>query len=83
MNLSLFERARCRICNSVASGEIASDTGEMSHHSFLLEKDGLGFLCSVCDGEVEDAMTDFRIEDQLREDEEADETLVSLEEIYG
>lgn len=68
-NPSLFQNARCTICNSVSSGEIATEYGEMSAHSFCLDPGGMGYLCYECFSEIDEIGSEFDQEDGVNEDE--------------
>lgn len=59
---------RCRICNAVSHGEIASDTGDHSEAAFYEEEDGLGYLCHECYTGITSVIDDFSLDDEFDED---------------
>lgn len=67
MRFKRYEIARCTICNKVSHEEVSSDFGEQVFGSFY-EDEG-GTLCFECRSEIDDVMSDWYIEDELKEKE--------------
>lgn len=61
-----YQNARCVCCNKVSSEEISDTLSEQHYGSWTLDKDD-AYWCSDCLNPVEEVMTQWAIEDELKE----------------